>query len=86
MGFGLTRKHLTRLEKTCQGQNALASLLRKSVNYVHKKFYNIVPRCDTKADEILSYLDKVFYYYDIPDEFTNEEKMDQLFNSDQVIS
>jgi hypothetical protein len=34
----------------------------------------------------LSYLDKVFYYYDIPDEFTNEEKMDQLFTSDQVLS
>jgi hypothetical protein len=39
---------------------------------------------DEHADEILSFLDKVFYYYDIPGEFTNEEKMDQLFNSEQV--
>ena len=41
-------------------------------------------RSDETADEILLFLDKVFYYYDIPGEFSKEEKMDQLFNTDQA--
>ncbi len=45
---------------------------------------NCCCRSDETADEILRFLDKVFYYYDIPGEFDREEKMDQLFNTDQA--
>ncbi len=39
VGCGLTHKHLTTLEKLARDKHT--SLLRKSVNYRHKKFYNI---------------------------------------------
>jgi hypothetical protein len=38
---GLTHKYLTRLEKLARDKHS--SLLQKSVNYDHKKFYNIGP-------------------------------------------
>ncbi len=38
VGSGLTRKNLTRLERLARDKHP--SLLRKSVNYDHKKFYS----------------------------------------------
>ena len=60
----------------------MTSVKRDCLDFL-KPEYTFVRNDDT-ADEILSFLDKVFYYYDIPREFTTEEKMEQLFNSDQV--
>jgi hypothetical protein len=40
---GLPHKHKTRLERHARDKHS--SLLRKSVNYGHEKFYSIGPRC-----------------------------------------
>ena len=42
IGSCLTCKHYTRLERLARDKHS--SLLRKSVNYGHKKFYNTSPR------------------------------------------
>jgi hypothetical protein len=42
LGSSLTSKHETRLERLARDKHS--SLLRKSVNYGQKKFYNIGPR------------------------------------------
>jgi hypothetical protein len=44
VGSGLTRKHLTRLKKLARYKHS--SLLRKSVNYGHKKFFDTGPWLD----------------------------------------
>jgi hypothetical protein len=42
VGSGLTHKHWTRLEKLARDKHSI--ILRKSINYGQKKFYNIGPR------------------------------------------
>jgi hypothetical protein len=45
VGSALTCKHYTRLERLARDKRC--SLLQTVVTYGHKKFYNIVPRCQS---------------------------------------
>jgi len=47
-------------------------------------YWNFNFRSESKAEEILKFLDTSFYYYDVPFEFDHDEKMDQIFNSELV--
>ena len=54
----------------------------KSANEGIPKLLFVSIKKPSKAIPIFEFLDKVFYYYDIPNGFTNKEKMQQLFETD----
>jgi hypothetical protein len=51
VGHGLARKHWTRLERLARDKHP--SLLRKSVNYGRKRFYNIEGENYEKMKKVL---------------------------------
>ena len=54
----------------------------KSANEGVSKLLFVPIKNSSKAVEIFEFLDKVFYYYDIPHGFANKDKMQQLFETD----
>ena len=54
----------------------------KSANEGVSKLLFVSIKNPAKAVRIFELLDKVFYYYDIPNGFTKKEKMNQLFDTD----
>ena len=54
----------------------------KSANEGVSKLLFVSIKNSAKAVSIFELLDKIFYYYDVPNGFTSKEKMHQLFEND----